>query len=74
MQQMALVQADQFKAKDQKQYVRTMMQAAIWRLQFEAEGGQESLDQLSQLTDDEVLALGQQFLVRKPTHLQWVKP
>jgi hypothetical protein len=44
-------------ARDQRQDVQTQLQLAIWRLQFEAEGGQEMVDELAKVKAEDVEAV-----------------
>jgi hypothetical protein len=47
---------------DKKRFLQFMMQSGIWRLQFEAGGGQERLNDLQNLSAAEVTAVAKKYL------------
>ena len=62
------------KAGDFKTCTRTMIQAAIDRLRFEAEGGEDHLRLLDNLTADEVAAAARKFLTPKSEQMHHLRP
>ncbi len=65
---------DPQKAKDLKQCTRIMIQSAIDRLRFEAEGGQESLNLIDELSAEDVANAGRRFLTKELEQVRHVKP
>jgi hypothetical protein len=65
---------DPQKAKDVKTATRTMLQSAIDRLRFEAEGGAEFVKLLESLTREDVAAAAAKYLTDGTEQMRSVKP